>query len=445
MSRRQTARFGFDELLESWVWVSERPAGPAGQLTLQLGGGVQVEVDAADPARVVRVDIELAPLDADLLPIDDAVAASRRDDATRALFGDEARGFSTSDTNVDVPADRVRGLGTLLARVARLDDQVANLASPVGRGLAAVEHLQAAHVLPDALITTDRRRELATVAVDALDETTLGRLAAEHPETAEALAALAADPRLGDLLPAERWRRQLVTHLPPVPGDGHRREGLAERFTARLDAMRQELLVSLEIQPGLVFRDERATQPHRVVFPNEAELGIETGSVRWRRDGRELLVDAKQRDPNRECWVRAYDTQVELLAQAPLVAGTDRAEARLLIHPDDDVSFAALTDRPSLWDTSDVVALHAEALRAAAVALWAERTGDRPLAAAWWENCSALWDGLGDESNAVIAGAYADQVLARRPRRPRRRGGRRARSDRDGPPEPPTLADQLGP
>ena len=91
MSRRQTARFGFAELLESWVWVSERPAGPAGQLTLQLGGGVQVEVDAADPARVVRVDIELAPLDADLLPIDDAVAASRRDDATRALFGDEAR------------------------------------------------------------------------------------------------------------------------------------------------------------------------------------------------------------------------------------------------------------------------------------------------------------------------------------------------------------------
>ncbi|MCB1005982.1 MAG: hypothetical protein KDB35_17515 [Acidimicrobiales bacterium] len=443
-SRQHVARFDFDELLESWVWASSRPAGPAGDLPLRLGGGVQVEFDAADPARVVRVDIEAAPLDSELRPVGEAIAASSRDAATRALFGDGAWGFSAPGSSVEIPLDRVTGLGPRLARLARLDDQVSTLASPVGRGLAAVECLQAACRLPDALITPDRRRELSATAVEALDATALGRLAAERPETAATLADVVADPVLRDLVPAHRWRSQLAHRSTPTAGDQRRSEGLGQRIVATLAAVRQELLVSLEIRPGLVFRDERASQWHRVVFPNEAELGVESGSVRWRRDGRELLVDAKQGDASDECWVRVYDAGLELLAQAPFVAGDDRAQAQLLVHPDDEVAFAALTDRPSLWDTSDVMALHAEALRAAAVALWAERTGDRSLAAAWWEDCSALWDALGDETKAELASAYADQAVKRQ-RRTGRGRRRRARADRDGPPEAPTLADQLGP
>ena len=101
-SRQHVARFDFDELLESWVWASSRPAGPAGDLPLRLGGGVQVEFDAADPARVVRVDIEAAPLDSELRPVGEAIAASSRDAATRALFGDGAWGFSAPGSSVEI-------------------------------------------------------------------------------------------------------------------------------------------------------------------------------------------------------------------------------------------------------------------------------------------------------------------------------------------------------
>lgn len=445
-----------------------RPAGPAGSAGIDLGAGVELDVDVADPGSVAGLTVELPQVgDPGALP-----AGVRR--RLEALLGPE-RAAALGALVADGPDDTV----TLPRRLAAGDERGRPAAGVAGGPARSVPHaaqspatgvappLQRAGLAHVAACAPGVPRMVRAVALleaaAALDEVSPRldlRATARHDARvgAELLVDLLADGLV--VVPSERAAGALAPIVRRavrlLDSDGL----LASRLTA----------LAVDLERGHVARPHGAAPPaapvpgsqmldaadpapddHGVAAPGPGgpthaprdaapggpALGTGTGAYRYPdRHVRvvirslpgavaEAAVTAQRTGTDQVevrvggwaerwhgLWARAFDPDDgTLLAVGPLRRDGRDAVARLLVPPRAIGRVEVdITDRPEMPRPSAALAAVGRAIHLGGVAARAERLGDRRSAARRWRQCARAWLGAGDLTRADQALAYAAQV-----------------------------------
>ncbi|HEX6422331.1 MAG TPA: hypothetical protein VFZ79_02570 [Acidimicrobiales bacterium] len=448
--------------------VRARPAGPAGSAGLDLGPGVELDVDVADPASLAGLIVELPPTgDPGDLP-----AALRR--RLAALLGPE-RAAALGTLVADRPDDTVTLPRRLVAGDARRES-VAGVAGGSARSVPHAAQSPATGVAPPL-----QRAALAQVAACAPGVPRLVRAVA----LLEAAAALhEMSPRLDLRATARHDARVGAELLVDLLADGMvvvpsgRVAGALAPIVRRAvrvldrDGLLSSRLTALagDLERGHVARSHGAAPPAAPV-PGSQMLGatdpalgdhgfaaagpggpthapgdaapvgpaLGTGSRSYRYPDRHVRVVIRslpgavaeaaataQRTGTDQVevrvggwaerwhglWARAFDPDDgTLLAAGPLRRDGRDAVARLLVPPRAIGRVEVdITDRPEMPRPSAALAAVGRAIHLGGVAARAERLGDRRSAARRWRQCARAWLGAGDLTRADQALAYAAQV-----------------------------------
>ena len=457
---------GFDPVARLTT-LHARPAGPAGSAGIDLGAGVELDVDVADPGSVAGLTVELPQVgDAGALP-----AGVRR--RLEALLGPE-RAAALGALVADGPDDTV----TLPRRLAAGDDR-GESAAGAGGSARSVPH--AAQSPATGVAPPLQRAALAHVAACAPGVPRLVRAVA----LLEAAAALdEVSPRLDLRTTARHDARVGAELLVDLLADGlvvvpsERVAGALApivRRTVRLldrDGLLASRLTALagDLERGHVARSHSAAPP-AVPVPGSQMLGaadpalgdhgvaapgpggpthapgdaapdgpaLGTGLRSYRNPDRhvrvvirslpgavaEAAVTAQRTGTDQVevrvggwaerrhgLWARGFDPDDgTLLALGPLRGDGRDAVAHMLVPPwaigrvEVDI-----TDRPEMPRPSAALAAVGRAIHLGGVAARAERLGDRRSAARRWRQCARAWLAAGDLTRADQALAYAAQV-----------------------------------
>jgi hypothetical protein len=434
--------------------VQSQPVGSAGSAGLDLGAGVEVDIDVADPGTVVGLTIELpsggemGALPASVRRRLSALLGADRSAELCALVGDAAdgqvylrRALGTDDTRQGNP-------------VGRVDD--GELRRYLDRWSAGGE-ITDRRDQPSAPLSASNR-DVLTFGVDPdLHRGTLAQAAAYQPGAPqlvravgllEAAASLGHVAELVDLRRAARHHARVGTELMldllagdlvAVP-DHHTAAGLASvvrRATGLLDdqpvaaarmvALADELdrgdytaaspvVTSGVGQPSPAQPQALATGLGRRVPVDVSGLpgALAEAALAGRRTGPsevELRIDGWA-GRHHGLWARAFDaTDDTLLALAPFRGDGHDAVAYLLVAPDAMRQIEVdVTDRPEMPRPSPALALVQRAIHLGALAAQAERLTDVRLAAHRWRQCARNWLAAGDSVRADQARTYAGQA-----------------------------------
>jgi hypothetical protein len=417
------------------VSVSSWAVGPAGSVGLDLGGGVELDVDAARPGCLVGLSIELPsghPPDAlsgdlrrrlDLLLGpgygDDVVAllrAAARDPlrpATARLNGNGGRSVADGSDLADPPGgDAASSLAPALYRAAvAYGFACAPGAPPLVR---AVGLLEGAAELPvirgvldvDGMVGRDLR-----IGVDLLlDAVDSGFGPVPGGKAARAVAGLLR--RVSSLTPGQslvsarltllareferdgaRARRRVHDHrledeAGARPPPDHSRPAVA---AADRPSPLRRIPVDVGSLPGSL-----AEAPLAASRTGPAEVEVRIDGWAWRRGG---------------LWARAFLAgDGGLVAVAPFRADLGDAIARLLVPPDAIRRLEVdVTDRPEMPRPSPALAATQRAIHLGRSAAQAERLGDRANATLRWRQCARQWARAGDDDRAEAAHAFGDR------------------------------------
>jgi DNA-binding CsgD family transcriptional regulator len=324
-------------------------------------------------------------------------------------------------------------LGTALANLGKPDAGLAELEA--GHHLAAeagdvVVMLRAVVNRSDALVTTGRLEEAATVALSGMGEASLRGLG-HQPQTMLACNATEALFALGRWDQADRISREALELAPSDPASVNLPMARAtlDLGLGNLDAAETQLRTAQRLIPSPITEAQRAGP----LFTGLAELALYRGDLERAREqvtGAVALVEA---NPRYAAPLYALGLRVE----------ADRAELARSRRPGepvvDDGTAAALLERlaqtaasPDAVSLPDVAGWHATALAertrweghadpaawAAAAAAW-ERLG-RPyrLAYACFRQAEALMAGDGDRDAAAKALGRAATITAHLGARP---------------------------
>lgn len=398
--------------------VHGAPAGPAGTSAVELPDGSVWEVDHADPALLVGLDVELAgdptssPLlvaafgaDGALWVAEDAVTADRFDAVDRDWAWEMGRRRSRGG---DWAAEQAGQL-VLLTDLAT-DDELAPLARVAAVAELAVEvggdpsggdpqggdppggHL-IAPLVPALLDLAD---ELA-VDVDDAD------LDALDPEQRSRLLAALRHAWLHDPAPRTGLARLVERVGEPSVGDGFVADGPAADRIALFDG--DPHIAALDLS-------DAAAAPQaepKVPSAESRRSGIE---VTRTAPGVAQVVATRS---GRERWVRVSDRDgLVLVAQSRLHRDglVDRADVAVpdRIHNDD--LLVQIVDVDDLTGPAGTLDAMRAAVRAGRHAARATRLNDRFERAERWERCAALWDLAGDTIRARQALALSEVVTA---------------------------------
>lgn len=364
--------------------------GPAGAATMDVGEGVSLSVDFADPSVLCAIELEPEAGDA-VLPV--LLGAGRAAQASTATAGGVALrvegGVRASARMTSLPDERpahelavVTSLVSLaadprrvpLARVANAAEVLAALANGV-RGLADVAAIRRRmeHVMADA----------SAVAHD--DATWL----ATHDRT---LAR-----RLADLLErvhGERADAELVSVLRASRGSSRSRRGSSSSTVASR---------SVGADGGAATGSVTSSAPYVEQRPGRVSATLSDGRGKWLRvaDSSTMVLHAVV--PFVECgseW------------RADAVVAPDLPPERVLSAVTVDPVPAGVT---TLGRMRQAIALGRRAVEQA-------QTGQMERAVECWRECEEAWRALGDEARAARAADYAARRA--RPGRPTSLGER---------------------
>jgi hypothetical protein len=440
------------------VTVSSGAGGPAGSVGLDLGDGVEVDVDAAPPHRLVNLTIDLRSGDRAAPPLVGVrhgldVLLGPDCGADVVAFLADARHDDTRPTLAPLGAGA--GGGTAASPGAAVadphGDDASDVAPPIYR--AAIVHgiacAAGAAPLVRAVALLEGAVELAAVGrVLGIDGVVRGDVRIGVELLLDEVA------RGSDPMPGGRAGREVARLLRRVSGLG----GVQSVATARLRSLAREL--------------ERAG-PHRPGAPGLAPgdgAGVRVGAVRSQRvdlDGRSRprrshrhpasVHAGRPRMPGRVpldigtlpgslaeapvaasrtgssevevridgwaerrggLWARAFLAgDGSLLAVAPLRANARDAAARLLVPPNAIGRLEVdVTDQPELPRPSPALAAVQRAIHLGRAAAQAQRLGDSTTANLRWRQCARHWHRAGDHKRAELAHAFGAEA-ARSPGR----------------------------
>lgn len=324
-------------------------SGPAGLAKVELPGGVEIDIDVAEPDEILGVWVP---------DVDDATEARRIVDAATA--------------------DRIS-----LARLALADDVLDEEFGPseLAVALAMVDRALASRAFEQLLGTTELTNRL-TQAIEAIHADTESLFGARRPELiADALRELhqrdrpdaALDALLEALRDAGREQRAAGSELPlaaAAPMASEATFGRDPRLAPggwRLDIVDPDGLPN-GLRPEQVVA--RATSPSEI----EIRVGAPVPATPW--------------------WVRVHRHDDLILAVAPVLAdGPDMGVARLLVPPDLldhlEVDLAARPDEPR---PSAALRSIDRAVRQGRGAARLERTERYADAERTWRDCARGWE-----------------------------------------------------
>jgi hypothetical protein len=413
---------------ESREWTfGHRLAGPAGALALPLGHGVVLEVDAAEPSRVLAVTAPDVPSAA---PIVEPVA------------GTQAGQLICSGSDHEEPIEFPSGDERLLAALGRLAvleearEEVEPEAPEAGLWAAEAAWLcQHAQAVPGML---DRARSEADAAVSAIvalagatvDTRRMVRLAellpvlsglADSREDREMLEAAAKQLRGRTPKPARRRpvagqsRPRLWPRLSPKPLT------LAWTGGRAMGATRSPVKAA-QLQRAAPFRPPAGLEGRHGLLATVDSLAVlESGRLTVRCP---FAPDAN--DPG-AVWVRAYSKQDRLLFDSqPLTFDPEqtRDDVRFAVavlqllpnatHADFDLDITDAPDSPiqgsALWHLQAAIA-------AGRMAATDQRLGRDDDAAQHWRESAESWERAGDASRNEQARQQVDRAMERIARR----------------------------
>jgi hypothetical protein len=408
---------------------SSAPA-PAGWAGLDLGAGVEIDVDVARPAALGAITVELpASGDPGVLPTD----VRRR---LVALVGTER----TSQLGAVVRASADRR-----AIVRRTWRGAPGPAGGPGPALAC---------LPDPLATA----ALAHAATWRPGAPRLARLAG----LVEAAVALDGLGHLFDLQGVARGDLRLATdlvddllaHGVPVPDPqtatalaaALRRAGaIAGEGTAAATAFATLVPELARNHAGLLGGDPRHSRPGGDRSPSRArEPGVglawrvsidvrslpgdlSEAAIAGRRSGpcevEVLIHDWAERSGG--LWARAFDAADDtVVGMGPVRRAGRDAVAHIIVPPVATRRIEVdVTDRPEMPRPSPALAVVERAISLGAAAAQAERLGETERAARRWQQCAGAWDAVGDTVRGDQARAYGVQAASSAPGSSDRRVG----------------------
>jgi len=391
--------------------LSARPAGPAGTAGLALADGLELDVDAADPASLVDLTVEWPPGRAgapDLPP------ARRR--ALAALLGDGRAAALAAALRA-----RPEGEGWVGCRLGDEGDGAPGVAPGLHRAALALAAAGTAGVVPAVrgLGLAEAAVELAP-HVGALPEagaTVRTWLAGAADLVVDALAEGTFAVPDGAAVPVAGLLRRVARLAGTPPLAASRFAGLA-----------RELEEGAHRAPPP--RRRPATAPAAVgVRPPAApggELPVDRGALPGfvagaavsgrRRGSSEVEVRIDRWGDRRDLWARALDrSDRTVLAMGPFRPDGDDAVALLLVPPGAMGRVALeVTERPGDDPPSAPLAAAARAVHEGAAAARAERLGDRRAARGAWRRCAHAWAVAGDTDRAEAARRHAAQLTGPR-------------------------------
>jgi hypothetical protein len=396
------------------AFVHAADAGPAGTAALLVGGGIELDVDVAQPTALVSLTLDLPAGGAGALDRDtklrlDALLGARRAD----LLLDRARSVPGNDVSVphvpvpDAPVQdaahrRDHCLAPAVHRAALAYTAAGEIGTPpivraIGRLEAALE-LAKASSIPGLRLVAQRD---ARLAIDLLLELTPepGLIVPEHavqPVSDLVRAAIALDGRRHTRAPL-RARADEIAHghftpaVPPrSPSPAILPAGAAAGPGPGVDVVR------------------RPAGPRVDVRALPGALG-DAGPVAYRRGTAEVevrLPDWEGR--HHDLWARAFHASDDvLLAVAQFRRDGPDVRARLVVPPNHAPRLEVdVTDRPELPRPSATLRAVQRATYLGRLAARAERLGRPEEATRHWRECAREWMRAGDRSRAYRAARH---------------------------------------
>jgi hypothetical protein len=418
------------------VSVGSFTVGPAGSAALDLGGGVELDVDMARPGCLVGLTIELPSgdppdalsgdlrrrLDQLLGPGygDDVVAllrAAARDPlrpATARLTRSGGRSAARGSADLaDQPGgDVASSVAPALHRAAvAYGLACAPAALPLVRAVGLLEGAAELAVLGRVLDVDGMVERDLRIGVDLLLDAVAGGFGpVPGGKAARAVAGLLR--RVSSLTPGQslvsarltllareferdgaRARRRVHDHrleddAGARPPPDHRRPAVPAADRPRPP---RRVPVDVGSLPGALAEAPLAASR---TGPAEVEVRIDGWAVR--RGG---------------LWARAFRAgDRSLVAVAPFRADVGDAVARLLVPPDTIRRLEVdVTDRPEMPRPSPALAATQRAIHLGRSAVQAERLGDLTNATLRWRQCARQWARAGDDDRAEAAHAFGDR------------------------------------
>ena len=413
------------ELTGALSLVSFQP-GPAGISTADIGDGISVDVDFAEPGRLCSLDLPLDGLSVEggqldglisaegRLLIRDLIANSAGNDLRRTSLGPD---WSRRSRSINF-GEGATAAGRILTAIDVGDDFDEH---PLVRAIARFEVFEAVR-MDDSFVSADRLDGSIGYAVAAIENDLQGEqvLTRLDPDQYRQLVGIVSAG--GRVHP--RFGVRISKHIVGLLGDNFRDNGRGiferSRDGSGTDQVRVEALSDATADLADIGSSPGSNQLGQLTdqTENSAPFGEATspGSTRstasmtaWLSSSGRLEVFFTEK-PNDD-WIKVFDPNLSLIAAVPIIKRGSRSggwHAQAVIPKElsaEDVNIAVTSDPGTRSGDQferiiDAVVVGQSATRLAAAGRTAE-------ASAQWKICAALWNELGDATRSNMAVAYA--------------------------------------
>jgi len=413
------------ELTGALSLVSFQP-GPAGISTANIGDGISVDVDFAEPGRLCSLDLPLNGLSVEGGQLDGLISAEGRL-SIRDLIADPAGNdlrrtslgpyWSRRPRSID-SGEGATAAGRILTAIDVGDDFDEH---PLVRAIARFEVFEAVRI-DDGFVSADRLDRSIGYAVAAIENDLQGEqvLTRLNPDQYRQLVGIVSGG--GRVHP--RFGARISKHIVGLLGDNFRDNGrgifersrggrrtypsqVAAQFDATAD-LADIASSSGSNQPGQL-ADQIETSPPFGEATGPGSTQSSTSMTAWLSSSGRLEVFFTE-NPN-DNWIKVFDPNLSLIAAVPIIKLGSRSggwHAQAVIPKElsaEDVNIAVTSDPGTRSGDQFERMINAVVEGQSATRLAA--AGRTAEASAQWKICAALWNELGDATRSNMALAYA--------------------------------------
>lgn len=412
------------ELTGTVSLVSFQP-GPAGMSTADIGDGIAVNVDFAEPGRLCTVELPLDGLSVDGGPLDaligpegrrsirNVIAEPAGPDLRKASLGPDRRRYASMNFDESAAA-----AGRILTAIDVGDDFDEH---PLVRAIARLEVFRSVRT-DDGFVSADRLDGSIGYAVAAIENDLQGEriLTRLSPDQYQQLV----DIVRGGVKAHPRHGARIEKHIVGLLGDNFVENG-RDIFQQPLetrppDPAPIDALTDAPTNRPDVSSSSGFNQPSQVASQIEdrshvgeaSSSGLTHSAGSWTASlsspGR-LEVSFTEK-PN-DGWIKVFDPNLSLIAAVPIInqgarSGGWNAQAVIPEELSADSVNIAVTSDPGTR-TGNQFERIMDAVDAGQRATQLQTAGRTAEASADWGTCAALWNDLGDTTRSTLAKAYA--------------------------------------